>query len=282
MACADERETHGDGRIYDVAKKISRFGELPIYVGFSGNVSNSRKIIDAATKNVKSDSNYMQILGELKAKYRETRDNVFREAKLGIYGVRWDDLVVGKLDNDLKKGLISSLESPRGFSVGMVLGGFDTEEDNSKINYISYPGTNDVYTDYIPIGSGSDRADIVIGDALHNMSPDERTKIDPYKGARILMEATQSAWKNSGVGGRTQLVWNNGKEYHEISHKESNFLNNMLFCEKKGAISRDFSDTIFKNIINDNAKSEELAELAMNQIGQNKFLKMFLIESQSH
>src|SRR3989344_4362702 len=283
MGCADERETHRIGvthRAYDVfPEKIRIMEGLPIFVGGSGSVSDYIRILEMTESRSGQDFTYEQVLQELKKAYKEVRIEEFDDYVFGKYSIQPVDLAKGGLDPDIKREVKEALDTGRYLDEELLLGGFDMAKEEFRIYRILYPGVAIFYPRSTSIGAGSDISDIVIGTAIANLKPADRNKIEKYLGARILMEATQAAWRNLGVGGRTQLVWTEKDVYHELGDAESNLLNNALVLEKRGHFDRSYVDTVFQRVIGDNTKADELMTEMRKALGR-EFYKIILVESQ--
>lgn len=283
MGCADERETHdfgGTQRTYDVTRKIFRLGALPIFVGTAGSVSNSRQVIELANSRVKYDFSYGDALQALRDAYHEIKSKDFKESVLDRYGVTWHDFTSGNFDPDLKKTVREALDrGEQGFGVRLLVGGYDSNGSLFKVHTVVYPGHVIYHERTDSIGSGFDIAEMSINNAVANLSPTQRDSIEKYLGARILMEAAQSAWRNFGVGGRTQLVWVERDSFNELGGDESNMLNTALFCERKNVLGREYVDGLFKRIIHEKAKAEELLPETRERISPEDLAKLFWTQS---
>lgn len=273
MGCADERETHmlrGTERTYDVARKIFQIGDLPVFVGSSGSISSSKKIVELTEKRIGKEVGYDHVLSTLEEAYTDIRNSGFEATMLKRYNVTWEDFRTGRVPTSIMEALKDALDNTRGqFSAELLLGGYDSSVEEFRIHDIVYPGHSILSEKFDSIGSGSDMADTTMGSTVDALGPLYREKIEKYLGARMLMEAVQAAWRNFGVGGRTQLVWTERDQFHELGVDESNFLNNLLVCEKKGFVDVQYVSDAFKKIIHDGAKAEELLKETCERMGDN-------------
>jgi hypothetical protein len=277
LGVADERESYG-GRTYDVAKKLHSLGNKGI-IGYSGAVPNGEAILQDIKYCIKPDLNSKQILNGIQDSYKLVRDSKFIRGVLDAYCLSTQDfvkLVMSQPEHPLVK--LTSVEyGTKNFGLMMAVGLQD--DDNFKIYGVFYPGNAEQVDRYISIGSGADRAQIVIGDALHHMQPEERENIPLTTGARILMEATRSAWRNQGVGGRSQVVWYDEKGYHELGNKESNLLNNALYFESKGKLEKPFVNKIFEDIIERSSKVNEIISDIEGKLKHKDLVQLVMLDS---
>ncbi|MEM7815180.1 MAG: hypothetical protein QXF55_02470 [Candidatus Aenigmatarchaeota archaeon] len=279
IGCADERESIG-GRTYDFIKKIRRVASTRSFIGMAGDAHYADEIIAAISSRAKTDD-VREILGIAKNAYLKCRDEKFEESMLKRYNATWEDFKrPNALEMNIHKTLFEALSDPRSQDVGLMLGGLD-KDGNFEIFTISYPGTSRTWTfnRFHTIGSGSDRAHIVIGDAINAMDPNDRDNIPLPKGAKILMQATRSAWKNIGVGGRSQLVYVSGGELKELGVDESNVLNNILYCEEKGTLPSEYVDATFSKILMDGAKAADIIMETAGKISSEKLADLFFRQS---
>lgn len=278
MSCADERETRYGVRSYDVTRKIHQVGKCVI--GFAGVVANGLEILRGLR--LTADANYSEVERELKRSYDDVREKSFYDEVLKQYSVTQEMFIRQQINPEIEKLIRKQLEDyPPRFGVTFLLGGLD-EHDDFMISRIFYPGVLSIVPNYTTIGSGSDRADAVIGDFLHDIQREGRVKISKHSGAYTLMKATQAAWRNEGVGGHTQLVWVDGDtddHCSELGTQESTLLNNVLYCERKGIISREKATEAFKAVIEDNAKADELVKELAGKIGNDKMAELFFLQS---
>lgn len=283
MGCADERETHdlgGTQRTYDTARKIFRLGELPIFVGGAGSVSNSMKIIELAKSRVIGTTNYDDALKILKDAYKEVRKEEFQDAVLSHHNVTLDEYKTGNIDSEIKRAIREALDrGDRAFGVSLLIGGYDQTRKDFRIHGIVYPGCTISFRRTESIGSGYEMAETYINNVIANLNPIERDNIQRYLGARILMESTQAAWKNFGVGGRTNLVWTQGEKFFELGEKESNMLNAVLYAERKGVLKQPDVDSYFQKIIHDNAKAEDFLTELQEKVPAEELARLFWTQS---
>jgi 20S proteasome alpha/beta subunit len=280
MGAADERETHGHTRVYDVAKKIHSLNDSAS-IGFSGSVALGNQIIESVKSSIHPEDTTKEVVKKIEEAYLSIKNDDFEKGYLNRYGVKWDEVKrPGTLDEKLKERIFKAIDSPweAGFPQ-FILGIYNKENKEFNIYNIDYPGIACKSINYSCFGSGRDRAEIVIGDYIGRLEPEERENIRPYKGAKLLMDATQTSWKNVGVGGRTQLVHITEKGCTDLGKEESNILNNVLHCEKTDKLKKEFVDDIFKNVIENGAKTKEIMKELSKQMTKSELLRMFFIES---
>lgn len=277
IACADERESHG-GRQYDVAKKIYRLTDYA-FTGFSGNVWLANEVVASMSSRLKGDMPLADLSKLAEEAYREARDRKFRSVELAKYGVSWEEFKNGRVDAEIKAKLAAAAADDKSFPINFVLIGIDPATKQFTGRYLDYPGYAVPFGNYLCIGSGSDRAELLIGDKLHSMKPEERANINLAKGCRIVMEATQSAWRNFGVGGRSQVVWINNGEQTELDYRASNILNNLVFCSQRGVVSTDFVDDMFKQIVENKGTPADAMKEVEGKIDKDAMLRLFFEES---
>jgi len=282
MAAADERSTLYTGaseREVDVYQKIEVINGLMI--GISGRTDMAYEVIQRVKSSPEKTLVYGVALEALRESYNSVRRRKFEENVTGKYGVTMDDIVHGRIGNEKLRGdLLSILENEaRAFTLSLIFGGYDGDTQRFRITDIRYPGTCVNFDMYSCIGSGLDRADIVISDALQSMTPAERANIDRYVGARILMSATRSAWRNVGVGGSTTLMSSNKNKIEQLGREESNFLNAALFLEGRRILTRNYVGTLFRRIVNDGAKAEDLLSEIAEKVGEQNLRNLFFLRS---
>ncbi|UCC91375.1 MAG: hypothetical protein JSV39_03620, partial [Candidatus Aenigmatarchaeota archaeon] len=238
MACADERETHtscpGIQRTYDVHKKIYKLNDFS-FGGYSGDAEYSSEIMKMAIPKIDKEASIEKVRETLKHIYQDVRTEKTRDHLLERFKLTFDDVSKGSGVNPelIMKG-IEILNDPNSFGVTILFGGYDPKQKEFKIYRLTYPGGDAEVYRTTSIGSGWESADKVIGEYIDIMNPEQRENINPSKGAKILMEATRAAWRNIGVGGKTQLVWSDAdKGIKELGWKESNILNNLVYLQKK-------------------------------------------------
>lgn len=287
MGCADERETHyvaGTERTYDLPKKIHRLGQSS-FVGFSGNVTSSDEILEGARKALSSNPNPSldDVKDAMKTQYTVVKDRSFQEGYLQRFNLTIKDITKNpKTNSKIVEEALILLKNPGGFGVSALIGGYN-EDGAFKIYGISYPGTENVLNK-ASIGSGSETAERVISMRLSLMNPDQRSNIPKYVGANILMEATRAAWRNSGVGGITQLVWCEDKKANELGWRESNILNNMLYLQEREKVGKPLVDEMFRGVFESGEDYKACVRLllsdgAMRKLNKTEIMKLFAVES---
>jgi len=269
IGCADERESHQEGRFYDMAKKLSPIGNSAL-ISYAGPISYGEEMIDKVKKNVKSDAGITQIAEFVGNKYLEIVTKKFQKMIFDKFGVSEEEYKFKNLDDKLRENITKILHDPWNYNYSLpniIFGGYDKNEDDFKIYLIGYPGSTNKHLRYLSIGSGNDIAGFIIGNYLQKMKQEERENIAKYKGARILMEATRFAWLNVGVGGESQLVCIDEKGLDELGSKESNLLNNLLYCEERNNLNKEYVDSMFKKIIEEGVKSTDVKEEVESKTG---------------
>lgn len=280
MCAADERELRG-GRSYDVAKKINKLEPTDFFVAGAGSVSNYLEIIDSAKIEIsemkEEERTAKNIFLALEKSYQKIRDEKFEKGVLRTYGVTWDEFKKGQIDPTLKGKITKAAENPNGFSVDIVAGGLDPNTEEFSICYVLYPGNKFIEDEYIPIGTGRDRADLVIGDYLHYLDRETRNNIPLELGARILLDATRSAWRNVGVGGSGELVYVDKDGYHEVGGNEVDMLQTMLIAEKKGALDKDYVNSVISSVLT-GKKLEEIRPKLEEKVDKKDLVELFFFE----
>lgn len=274
---ADERESYGS-RVYDVARKLHPLSDKGI-IGYSGVGPHGEAILSDVRYNIKPDLNPKQILSGIQNSYKFVKDEKFQRGVLDAYNMslqHFPELVVNKPDHFLVKQA-SVEQGEKNFGVALAVGLKDA--DDFKIYSVGYPGIAYQVDRYLTIGSGADRAQIVIGDALHHMQPEERENIPLTSGIKFLMEATRSAGRNVGVGGRSQVVWYDDKGYHELGDQESNILNNSLYFEAKSKLEKPYVRKIFEDVIERGSKANELLSDFEKKLDHKDLVQIVMIDS---
>lgn len=280
IGVADERVTQYGNRTYDVARKIHRLKPTS-FVGFAGSLPHGIEVVDTTLERIADmkDSSTEDELLVLEDSYRRVRERKFQTGVLSRYGLTIEEFKAGKCDDTIKQGLMNIVNDPRGFELEMVFGGYDQKKDNFVIAAVAYPGTTYKGDKYFAIGSGADRADLVIGDELTRLSREMRTDIPLVTGARVLMKATRSAWRNVGVGGSGQVVYVDGTEYRELKPQDVTILHNLLYAEEVGMLPKEFVDNTFEGIFNEKTNSEEVLKDLHKRVDAQRMLRLFFADS---
>lgn len=281
IAVADERETHFGQRTYDVARKIHRIHQTPSFVGFAGSLANGTEILETSMEKLKDTRDYSieDALSVLEESYRSIRNKKFQNDVLGRYGLTIDEFKAGKYDDALKQGLINTANDPSAFGVYMVFGGYDNRKDDFIVASIVHPGSADKGFPYLVVGSGTDRADLVIGDELVRLSREARENIPLGTGAMILMKAARSAWRNIGVGGSGQVVYVVGDQYKELDLQDVTLLYNLLYAEERGMLSRDYVDRRFDGVMKGEISAEDVVREVSAKLKPEDIMKVFFLDS---
>jgi hypothetical protein len=93
------------------------------------------------------------------------------------------------------------------------------------------------------------------------------------------MEATRASWHNTGVGGRTQVVWT-GKDTNvtQLDYEVSNTLQNILFLEERGLVDSDFTDGLFKDAVEGGAEYADLRKVLKRKVPKDALVDAFFVE----
>lgn len=282
---ADERQTGFGGRTYDVSKKIYQLTpketEGACYsIGSAGLVSHSMEIRDLSIERmekIEEIKSPKDIVNIVKESYKEVRNKKFEDSILGKYNATWEEYKRGQLDPSIKDDLKKVVDDRRGFDVDIITGG--RVKDLFSLYYIVYPGSEYVMRNYMVVGSGTDRADIVLGDGIQSLSYEKRQHIPLDLGARILLEATRAAWRNVGVGGSGQIVHIDKEDFYEFEKSEINLLHNLIYSEKRKNLDKSTVTGFIKDIINRDKTAEEILKELGRKIDNKTMLNEFFLES---
>lgn len=263
MGCADTREMHG-GRAYDISTKISEIPHVSGMISFAGAVPIGEEIrirvnefLDQQSEPEKLD--FSAILTLIEDVYARVRDEVIYKGLFRRYGTNIEEWKKGELYTELRDTIQNNLKDPEGISVRLLVGGQDKKR-GFRIHAVDYPGQSFSQKEYSTIGSGADRAELVIGDFLHNMPPEKRDNISLWRGAKTLLEATQAAWRNIGVGGPSQLVTLSNGEFYEFEREEITLMHNLLYLRNQHHIQEEQVNDAFKKLVEDRASSTQILE----------------------
>lgn len=278
MACSDERVSYS-GRTYDVAKKLSKLTDYA-FVGYSGSVAFSKKVMDKARGNINPDMSVGKMAYAIRDATTEAKEEVINNDAFRYFGV--DSEEYKKKEPNINRDLLRNVEMKiadlsKSIFTNFVIAGYE----NPSVEIYSAPDGQGPYPsiDYYPTGSGSDLADATIAKWLQGMKPDERENISMSRGCRILMEATRSSWHNAGVGGRTQLVWT-GKDrpFQELGYEESNMLQNLLYLEEVKHIDNDFVNGVLKDVVENGATYKDVKKKLMRKLPKEDLVDLFFRE----
>lgn len=280
IGVADERVTRFGQRTYDVAKKIHQLTPNS-FVGFSGAASHGTEVIETVLATLPNMKDYstQDVLMTVEGAYSRVRERRFQTGVLARYGLTMEEFKAGKYDETIKQGLINATNNPDGFQLDMLFGGYDQKKEDFIVAAVAYPGTTYFTGPYHAVGSGADRADLVIGDELAHLPRELRENIPLPLGARILMRATRSAWKNLGVGGSGQVVYVNSEQYNELDPQNVNLLYNLLHVEENGKLPKSFVDSRFEALFEEKTNAEEVLRELEKQLKPEDLLRMFFLES---
>jgi hypothetical protein len=161
----------------------------------------------------------------------------------------------------------------------LLTAGYNPRQDDFQIYVVDYPGVAYFQPRYATIGTGADRADLVIGDSINSLKPEIRERIPRYLGVKILAAATQSARLNAGVGGTGQIVLLDEEHgYYELSRPETNLLYNSLYLEKFGKFEKDFVDKLFQSVVEEKKSAEEIILEIEEKLDSNVLYRTFFLE----
>ena len=268
-------------RSYNFGQKITRVNQTPVFILNSQSLSYGGKILDVLQDTLKDDRTYSGILAKLREAYQAVRDETFKTGVLDRFHLTWEDFIQGRAGEDIRKEVERRAKYPEQFNPHFLVGGFNIPKERFDFDAVFYPGqiVCGGSKAYDTTGIGEESADRVIGETLHYMSPYERTNIERYLGARILMEAVRSAGHNTGVGGTPQMMWTCGPDFFELGHEESNMLDAALYCERKGMLDKPYVNTLFQRSIQDGAKTTELLPELMEMIPHTELANIFWTQS---
>ncbi len=279
-AC-DERETHFGARGFDITQKISQLGTKSL-VGYSGVVPYGELAIQTARDyhtQLKDDSDFRESVRGLESGYQFVRRKSFVEGLLAKYNIPEQAYIEGKVPQPVMEQILRAVNEPRAFDLTMLTAGYNPKRDDFEIFIVAYPGLAHFDPKYQTIGSGSDRADLVIGDKLNELKPDLRVKIPKHVGVKILVEATQSARLNVGVGGTGQIVLvDDVSGYHELGRPETNMLYNSVYLQRLGEFEKEFVDNVFRKVVDEQNKGAELLPEIEKRLGSKRLYEIFFLE----
>ncbi len=279
IGASDEGATIGY-RTEHTVKKIYPIGKNHFY-GAAGIVSFSESMLSEALDNIKNGMSTKEISYELYKASRKEFDDYVQKNVLDDYGISKEQLTSNRsgIDTKIKDEIWSRIGGVRnGYRTDFIVAGID--ENDSKI-FIG-PMTAKPFDrgKYKSIGSGADRADIVMSDFFEKLKVSDRDSIPKYKGCEVLLRAVRSAWGNEGVGGRTQLVGaERGKNgLWEISPEMSNMLQNVLYLNQYGYVEDNYVDGIFKDVIENDASRADVLKELRKKIGFIDMSRIFFEE----
>jgi 20S proteasome alpha/beta subunit len=265
-------------RVYDIAKKIYPLKDA-CFIGISGSPSDFQEVYRSAQKrinrlNIGSNEEMEQVL---KDSYMEAKDRTLQERVLSPYRLTWTDFHRRELSEQIRERIIRKLERPEqhDWSVQAVVGGYVGHDDFS-VYYLNYPGTVRHEDYYATTGSGYDRADLVFGDRIQEMSRQKKENIPLVEGVRIIFDATRSAWRNVGVGGLGQFYYINrafgdqvSQQVREYAPPEIRLLHNVLYLEKRKILDEKFVNEIIEEVVEKNEKAQDIIPKIKNNVEKN-------------
>ncbi len=282
MGVADEEVTmYGPtARTSDISKKLYQFGDSHFF-GSSGNVEFSNFILMDAEKNIEKNNASTGEYANIVAKDTHTLlDDYMQKYVFDYFDVTKDDLKLAdsKIDPKLKDVAINKMNHIENDLVtNFVIAGIDKDR-GAQIYKVPWEGKAGYRENYQAIGTGRDKADIIITDYLERLPPEKRENIKPSVGCRKMMEAVRSAWGNQGVGGRTQVIWvkKGDTDIHTLDSYRSNILQNVICAHQNKDLSERYRDAFFRNIIEENADKESMVKDFMKNVSHEKLAHLYL------
>jgi 20S proteasome alpha/beta subunit len=266
IAAADEKVTSGAyaPRTSDKGwKKLYSLGQNSV-LGFTGHGPYIHEVLKKARPDGGADLEIVQ--QSLEKAYADVCRKKLKSGFLNRFGIRWKDVKDLPKNGRVGKEVFNMLRSGSLFDVTFGICGYDNADRRIGLYTVGYPGHSMPQEKYVVLGSGTDIAQLEISGSLQKMSDHDRDNIEPYKGVKLLMHATRSAWRNLGVGGRTQIMLVGQDVPREIGLGESNFLNNLLYLESNGKVDSAYVDGVFQKVVADNAKTSELTPELMAKL----------------
>lgn len=280
MGVCDEQQTkgvYGSARTADITLKIYPLGDRH-FVGESGSLVFTDEVIKRVSSDIAENmttEGYAEKMSKAVYAVREEE----RQRNVGDdYGVKIED--VWKADSPIDKDIVEKIRREldginKDLASTFIVAGIDRE---AMIYNVPFFGKPKIFNPYCVIGSGSDRAEIVLTDYLQSLEPKARDTIHPAAGCRVMMEAVRSAWRNVGVGGRTYVNWCSKEGHGELGSRESNLLQNVIYAESRGALDRDYTDGLFKDVVEQGAKWEQVIKGLRKRIPKKKLSEIFFVE----
>jgi len=251
---ADERVTGGPipHRVSDIApEKLFQIDDC-YCLGASGSVSILYQTLEKLKTDMKQTepkkaSDIEQLIIKCN---RYALDRVAEELVLNPNHVTWEELKSGAIKDEMFKGkVMSELDRfNRDLSrTGFIAGGKLKEDNEYRLSAIY--GTKGMGSPYYSIGAGAEGADVVIRSYLQRMKREDRKSIPLTLGTRILLESTQAAWGDEGVGGAGQIVHLNKEGYHELDTDEIKLLHSLIYSEKIGMLKKDETNMYISDVM---------------------------------
>jgi 20S proteasome alpha/beta subunit len=266
-------------RVSDIAEKLFRLDEC-YCVGGSGSVPVIHRTLEEVKKEMKrlELQSALEMEQLIKRCYVKTFDRMRDEKVMFPRHITWEEFKSGKIvDKDLKNALIEDLEKfNRFYSCRFIVGGRLKDDKEFRLTSLSF--TEETGDIYYSIGVGADRADAVIRDYLQRMRREERKRIPLTLGMRILLEATQAAWGNMGVGGSGQIVRLDDEGYHEFGTHEVKLLHSLIYSEKIGILEKEETNRYIESIVT-GAKAEEVWKELYEKIDPERVSRAYWLES---
>ena len=284
---ADAKGTYG-GRTVDTFEKI--YPLLPkikptYFVGFSGSVSNSTKVLKEINKGVlvKQPESKDQLEEVIENSYKTVKRKSFEDGLLENYGATLDEFKKGMLNPQLTGRITKAAEDPRGFGVYGIMGGRLKQEEEFSLASLSYPGVVNPELQYAVTGSGSDIFDIETTNYLQKMNTEKRKNIPVDLGARILLDATVSSWRNIGVGGTGetpgQMFIVQNDDLYELKPEQVTLLFDTVFAERKGVLDREYVNKVIRDVVETKTEAKDILKELENKIDHETLTKLFFERS---
>jgi hypothetical protein len=288
---ADVEETSyagGSERKADIVEKIYGLapeGKPSYFAGFSGPSPFITQIVERVKSSIPEVklSSSKQLESLIQNSYKTIKRKIFEDGILERYQVSLDDYKRGNLDDRIMRNILSMIDNPRGLSVGGLIGGRLSHEEDFGLSEIHYPGLMLPVTNYSSVGSGSDGYNLEVSGYLHGMTTEERKDIPLTLGSRILLEGLNSSLRNTGVGttgkspGQMIIVYND--KVVDVDRKRLNMLQSSLDLEKRGILEKDYVNKIIADTVETNMEPEEILKKIQTKITPEDMFRISLLES---
>lgn len=280
MGCSDERvtrQTQGTSRAYDTNKKMYKLGSYS-FVGSAGSVEFANVVIDTTRHEIKDSTPTSAVPFIIRDVAFKKRDEIRQIDGFRYFSVDSSEYL--KKDPNINPETLRDLQLRLKqiddlVDTDFIFLGYDYKE--GLILY-KVPGCLEPRNglNHRTTGSGADLADATISKYLQRMNPSEREDINMAKGCRILMKAVRESWQNTGVGGRTTVLWT-GKDVPvtELGYDESDALQNLLYLEQRRIVDTDTVDGIFRDVIEHEAKYSDIKKRLARLMPKDKLVDIF-------
>jgi hypothetical protein len=284
---ADAKGTYG-GRTIDTMEKIYTIApkNKPTYfVGFAGSVPNHIKILREINKGIltKQPESKEQLEEVIENSYKTAKRKSFEDGLLEIYGATLDEFKKGMLSPQLTERIMKAAEDHRGFDVHGIIGGRLKSNEEFSLSSLAYPGIVHPEINYTVTGSGSDIWDIEASNRLQRMNAEKRKDIPIDLGARILLDATVSSWRNVGVGGTGEtpgqmfIVYNDNS--YELKPEQVTLLFGAVFAERKGVLDREYVNKIIRDVVETRTEAKDVLKELETKIDHETLTRLFFERS---